>query len=113
MLSLPLATEARTGHFWLDAAGKYWPIYAKRLDVGALPNATTKNTAHGITALKLDGHFKVRRLRADNATNVWDELTGVEVLCSCTVTNFVMVSTADLSTHLRGDATIEYCKTTD
>ncbi len=105
--------ESTTDRFWVDSAAKQWPIYSKIITVGAMPNATTKNTAHGIAAPKLNGHFKVRSFRSDNGTNQWDELAGSEVACSITATNFVCVSSADLSTHLRGEAVIEYCKTTD
>lgn len=105
--------ESTTDRVWVDSAGKSWPIYSKILTIGAMPNATTKNTAHLITAIKLNGHFKVRSLRSDNGTNQWDELAGSNVAASVTTTNFVLVSTADLSTHLRGEAVIEYCKTTD
>lgn len=111
--NLALGDETRTNKYWLDANGKHWPIYAKRLDVGAMPNAATKNTAHNIAAVKLDGHFKVRSLRADNGVNCFDELTSGDVICSVTAANFVMTTAANLSTHLRGDAVIEYCKTTD
>lgn len=112
-LNLSVDQETQTSENWIDANGKAWPIYAKRLSVGALPNATTKNVAHNVAAIKLDGHFAVRRFRSDNAVNQWDERTAASVVCSVTAANFVVVTTADLSSHLRGDAIIEYCKTTD
>ncbi len=105
--------ESTTDKFWVDSAGKQWPIYSKIITIGAMPNATTKNTAHLIAAPKLNGHFKCRSLRSDNGTNQWDELAGSAVAVSITATNLVLVSTADLSSHLRGEAVIEYCKTTD
>lgn len=40
-------SEVSTGFTWID--GK--TIYKKTISVGALPNATTKNTAHGISNL--------------------------------------------------------------
>lgn len=112
-LNLALAEETRTSKNWQDSAGKLWPIYAKRIDVGAMPNAATKNVAHNIAAIKLDGHFKVRHLRSDNAVNMFDELVGLSTVLSVTAANFVITTATDLSTHLRGDAVIEYCKTTD
>lgn len=41
-------TETETGKLWTD--GKM--IYRKVVDFGALPNATTKNTAHGISTIE-------------------------------------------------------------
>lgn len=111
-LNLAFGDETRTNKNYQDAAGKLWPIYAKRLDCGAMPAVATKNVAHGIAALKLDGHFKVRSLKSDNAVNIFDETTG-QIVCSATAANFVMTSGVDLSLHLRGDAVIEFCKTTD
>jgi len=40
-------TEALTGATWIDGS----PIYKKTIDFGALPNATSKQVAHGITNL--------------------------------------------------------------
>lgn len=40
-------TAHQTGQFWVD--GK--PIYRKVVDLGALPNNTTKSVAHGLTGL--------------------------------------------------------------
>ena len=55
-------TEQNTGRKWID--GK--DIYFKVVELGALPNATTKNVAHGITGIsewvKIEG-------TANNATN--------------------------------------------
>lgn len=115
-LNLAAGDETQTSANWIDANGKAWPIYAKRVTVtgvnAPMPNAGTSNTAHGISALKLDGHFAVRRLRSDDGTNTYDERTGATTI-SVTATNLVITTTANLSTHLRTDAIIEYCKTTD
>ncbi len=49
-------TEAKTGATWIDGS----PIYKKTINTGALPNATSKNIAHGISnlskVLKMDGY---------------------------------------------------------
>jgi maleate cis-trans isomerase len=108
-----LGEEQETGRFFYDANGKAWPIYSKRIDVGAMPNAATKNVAHNIAALKLDGHFKCTSLRSDNGVNVFDETIGLSTVVSATAANLVVITATDLSTHLRGMAVIEYCKTTD
>jgi hypothetical protein len=108
-----LGEEQETGRFWQDSTGKNWPIYSKRIDVGAMPNAAAKNVAHNIAALKLNGHFKCVSLRSDNAVNVFDETIGLSTVVSATAANLVITTATDLSTHLRGEAVIEYCKTTD
>jgi hypothetical protein len=105
--------ESTTDEVYVDAAGKAWPVYTKRILIGAMPNATTKNTLHTISNIKLDGGFRCLSLTSDNGTNSWDERCGSNVAVSVTTTNLVVVSTADLSTHLRGLAVIAYCKTTD
>ncbi len=40
-------SEVDTGYDWVD--GK--PIYKKSINFGTLPNATTKNVAHGISTI--------------------------------------------------------------
>lgn len=114
--TLGIGEESRTSEVFVDENGVCWPVYVKRIDCGAMPNATTKNVAHGITAPKINGtgYFEVLSLRADNGTNIWDERTGsTGVKCSITETNLVLVSTTDLSLHVRGIAVIAFCKSTD
>lgn len=41
-------TEQDTGQKWIDGTT---PVYQKTINFGALPNAGTKNVAHGITGL--------------------------------------------------------------
>ena len=41
--------EQANGQRWYSTPQDYKTVYRKRIDIGALPNNTTKNTAHGIT----------------------------------------------------------------
>lgn len=114
--TLGIGEESRTSEVFVDDNGVCWPIYVKRLDCGAMPNNTTKNVAHGVTDIKIGGlsYFECLSLRADDGTNVWDERNGgTGVRTSITATNLVLVSTTDLSLHVRGVALIAYCKTSD
>jgi hypothetical protein len=108
-----LGEESTTDSFYVDAAGKAWPIYSKVIDFGAGPNATAKNVLHGITNLKADGHFKIRHaqfVKAATAPVVMDGAALVGIFPD--LTNVRLTSTADLTTYT-GRAVIEYTKTTD
>lgn len=113
--TLGIGEESRTSEVFVDDNGVSWPIYVKRLDCGAMPNATTKNVAHGVADIKIGGlsFFELLSLRSDDGTNVWDEKTAAGVYASITATNLVLVSSANISSHLRGVALIAYCKTSD
>jgi hypothetical protein len=108
--------ETRTDGFYVDAAGKAWPIYAKRIAIPALANAGGLDFAHGVPTIKLNGHFKPVSLEVSNAgntlrTNLYDIRITSVVLKD--VTNVTVVNTADLTLYVNGSMVIEYCKTTD
>jgi len=108
-----LGEVSTTDKYYVDAAGKSWPIYQKVIDFGAGPNATAKNVAHGITALKADGHFKISHAQFVKAATAPVILDGAALIgIFPDLTNVRLTSTADLTTYT-GRAVIEYCITTD
>lgn len=105
--------EARTEKFFVDAAGKPWPIYTKIIDMGAGPNAGAKSVAHGVANIKFDGHFKIAHGQFTKAATAPVVMDGAALIGTLTTTNVVLTSTADLTTYSLGRAYIEYTKTTD
>ena len=101
-------TEHKTGRKWID--GK--DIYEKTVDVGALPNATTKQVAHGVT------YDKVVSLRGicSNSDNAFLPLPAVAtssayaIELSVDTTNIVITTAQDRSTF-SGYVILEYTKT--
>lgn len=113
--SVKAGVESKTDGFYMDATGKAFPIYIKRLTVSALPNATTGNVAHGVTSIKLDGPIQVEELVCSSGTAGATARTNRQslgVTFGFTSTNLVIASTADLSAQA-GTVLISYCKTTD
>jgi hypothetical protein len=101
-----------TGRKWVNPAdGTKHVIYRKTLALdgttSSLPNATTKNVAHG-EAVAISKYAKVVELRADNATTI-KTLESVGVTAEINATNVVIATTTDLSTYVRGMVTIEFC----
>lgn len=105
-------TERKTGEKWID--GK--DIYCKVVDVGNLPNAATKNVAHGITnfgsLVKLEG----RALRSND--NLWFVLPNVPspsagvtsaIWVYADATNITIVTGLDRS-NMAGTVTLWYTK---
>lgn len=110
-------TEQKTPFTWID--GK--PIYRKTINFGALPNATAKNVAHGISNLdevvKLEGLIRNNRIAANpewmNVPLVYrgsDSAYNSATLVSLTDVQFNC--TQDRS-HYSAYVTIWYTKTTD
>lgn len=110
-------SEQDTGCKWID--GK--PIYKKTINFGALPNATVKDVAHGISNLgevvKLEGLIK----NNTNAANPeWQNVPLVyrgsdSTYNAATLVNLTSVRfncTQDRS-HYSAYVTIWYTKTTD
>jgi hypothetical protein len=108
-----LGEESQTDEFFVDAAGKAWPIYSKIIDFGVGPNAAAKSLAHNIANLKADGHFKISHAQFTKAATAPVILDGAALVGTLTLTNVVLTATADLTTFSGGRATIEYTKTTD
>ena len=97
-----------TGKKYVHSDGVISPIFRKTLTIGALPNATLKNVAHGET-IALAKYARVADFRADNGTNIMvaPSLTTTFMI---TATNVVVTTATDLSLYLRGIVTIEFCK---
>lgn len=73
-------------------------IFAKALDTGALPNATSKNVAHGLDDISLTAgsFFKVLSGYASKADTL-TELHGLSLTYEINATNLVLTTAADLS----------------
>ena len=103
----PLQRTWSTTEYW---TGEYFggsKLYAKTIDVGALPNATSSTDAHGISPVTI-----VRIIgTADNGTNQIPlphfATAGVEIYVDDT--NINLVTTTDLSGY-SGYVTLEYTK---
>jgi hypothetical protein len=107
-----LGEEMDTGRFYVDSAGKAWPIYTKRIDMGAGPNAAADSVAYAAGGIVLaTGWFKAWALykKAATAPVIAD---GAALIVTMTLTNVVCTSTADLTTFT-GEAWVEYCKAAD
>lgn len=116
IIGLKVGQVALTGDFFYDvAADKHFPIYRKRLAVGALGNAGAVNVAHGEANIKLDGLLEVVHLQASSGaagatarTN--KNSTGLSF--GFTAANVVITDTTDLSAQA-GSIEIDFCRTTD
>lgn len=97
-----------TGMKWIDAAGASHVIYRKLLTVGALPNATLKNVAHGEAINVVSKFARVVALWASNGTNV-KTLTSAGITIELTATNVAITTAADLSLFINGVVEIEFC----
>jgi hypothetical protein len=108
-----LGDVSTTDGFYVDAAGKSWPIYSKVIDFGAGPNAGAKNVLHGIANLKADGHFRIRHAQFVKAATAPVVLDGAALVGTFPdLLNVRLTSTADLTTYT-GRAIIEYNISTD
>ena len=111
MQDLWSATEHWTGKY--SSGGE--KLMSKYVALGALPNATTKNVAHGISSLQL-GKPMVYQLNFGD-TGVANgpipvHLPSISITCEVTVnaTNVVMTSATNLSAFT-GFCRLEYCNT--
>jgi hypothetical protein len=107
-----LGEESETGTFYVDAAGKAWPIYQKIIDMGAGPNAGADSVAYAAADIvKADGHFKAHAYytKAATAPVIAD---GAALIVTMSLTNVIATSTGDLTTYA-GRAIVEYCKAAD
>jgi hypothetical protein len=107
--NLPVGIERRTADYF---AG--YPVYAKKIDTGSLPNATTKTTPHGITgAFTAIAHSGT----AWTAANVSIPLPHVSNVTSdnfvtiiMDATNVIAITTQDRSSYSKSHITIKYVK---
>ena len=107
-------TEAKTNKVWVNNK----PIYRTVVDVGSLPNATTKNVSVSITNVDTITDMGV----VGNSTSevvkfniYWDANTHDDFTIKrsgSTINSLRLVSSKDRSGY-HGYATIEYTKTTD
>jgi hypothetical protein len=108
-----LGVESDTGLFFVDSAGKAWPIYQKIIDMGPGPAAAAADSvayaAGGV--VKADGHFRAYGYYTKAATA--PVITGSAALAiTMTLTNVIMTPTADMTTY-QGRVVVEYCKAAD
>lgn len=100
---------------WVD--GK--PLYQKTIDCGALPNATTKNVAHGISNISADtivniigiaqysGHYAI------GLPKVHDQNVLSQIMIEVDDTNIIIYSRSTDESAYVGHVTLQYTKTTD
>lgn len=101
-------TETATGGTWVDGS----PIYKKTISVGALPNATAKTVAHGITNLgyviKIEGFAYDGTNTAPLPLTATNDAYNVQV--SVNSTNITLVDGADRSDYATAYITLYYTK---
>lgn len=97
-----------TGKKWKDAAGVVYRVLRKKISIGALPNAGTKNVAHGETVdpnkmVRIHGFFATK---GDGSA----ALTSMTALASITVdaTNVKVTTGADQSAYIRSEVILEW-----
>ena len=98
--------EVKTGGTWID--GK--PIYRKVVDIGTLPDTTSKNVQHNIQ--NLDSVVNLKLIANDNVNNIVCNFGGKELAVYIDAANVFIVSGNNF-TGYSGYAIIEYTKTTD
>lgn len=102
--------EVKTGGTWID--GK--PIYRKVVDFGALPNATTKNVAHGVSNIGDITHIYGVAHSSAKMTIPLPYARGIPIILYATQDDVAIeISTSDYVEFTRSEITIEYTKTTD
>lgn len=114
-IALANTQESDTGRFWVDAAGKAWPIYRKKLVIPALANAGSVAIAHGVATIKLNGLFRVHSMVTSNVGNTVRTSQHSILITSIVLTdatNVGITNTTDLTAQV-GSIEIEYNKTTD
>lgn len=92
--------------------GKKWNgevIYAKIIDVGALPNNTTKDVAHSEN-VDVNKWCKAHVFATDGTNNL---AVHRDLTIQLTATNVSLVTGTNLSSYTQGYAYIEFVDTTD
>ncbi len=96
-----------------DANGNI--IYGKAVAVGALPNATTKNTAHGVTNLNVAaGAYSglIHAISSNGTLNVpYDG--HITLTWSISATNFTVTAATNLSAYASSSVVILFTETDD
>lgn len=102
------AGKVDTGKKWIDSSGVAHIIYRKVLTVGALPNATLKNVAHGESLNVVSKYLRIKALWASDGTTV-KTLTSSGITIEVTATNVAITTAANLSAFINGVVVIEFC----
>lgn len=107
-----------TGKKWIDpASGRAFPVYKKLIDVGALPNATTKTVALGNDAqgnaevVDVAKYAGVSAFWATNGTVVM--MWNLDLTIQLTTSSVQLISGTNLSSFTQGYVEVEFCDTTD
>ena len=98
--------EIKTGGTWID--GK--PIYRKVVNVGTLPDKTSKTVLHNIQ--NLDKVLETKLVANDSTNYIVCNFGGKEMGVYIDIAN-VIITSGDNFTGYSGYAIIEYTKTTD
>ena len=99
--------EMQTSKVYINpSTGTQHQIYRRIVDLGALPNITTKNVPHGISGLAIGRYIDVR-VSANNSVKSSNAPAGLTV--EVDATNITLISTTNLSTF-NGVAIVEYTK---
>lgn len=101
-------SEQDTGFTWID--GKH--IYKKTISIGALPNNTTKNVAHGITSIdKIINWTGVSTNTSNNQAILLPSPANALFTIVVNNTNIVIMTTSDRSSYSYSYITLYYTKT--
>jgi hypothetical protein len=100
-----------TGKKWKSLAGVVYRVLRKKFNTGALPNATTKNVAHGEAGIDPNKYVDVVSFHANKA-DASASLTKMTALISITVdgTNIKLTSGADQSTYTVSEVILEWAQ---
>ena len=98
--------EVKTGGTWID--GK--PIYRKVVDVGTLPDATSKTVLHNIQ--NLNKVLEAKLVANDSISSVVCDFGGKELAIYANMENIFIVCGNNFSEY-SGYVILEYTKTTD
>lgn len=102
--------EIQTDKVWVDpATGTRYPVYRKMVDTGALPNATGKNVAHGVTGMAVTKYMKASLWATDGSTK--GRVIAGDPVVEVTATNIVITATANLSAYTASTVLLEFVKT--
>lgn len=112
------AGEQDTGKKYI---GDGSPVYRKTIDFGALPNATAKTVAHGLTAGAASGNMDLSKFGKVVEISAQDPDAGPPALsisehhANITIASIIgdnvsITTDADLSAYTQCYVTIEYCK---
>lgn len=97
---------------WID--GK--PLYQKTINCGALPNNTTKNTAHSISDIEYAVIIQGSARNPNNGIQIPLPYVYGNTRCLQTYidsTNIKLISSENMSGYTESYVTIQYTKTTD